>query len=53
MALIDVIPSPGGFPRGSDGKESARNAMLETWVQSLGGEDPLEEGMDSHSSILT
>ena len=23
----------------------------ETWVQSLGGEDPLEEGMASHSSI--
>ena len=28
-----------GFPGGSDGKESACNA--ETWVQSLGGEDPL------------
>ena len=25
----------------------------ETWVQSLGGEDPLEEGMTTHSSILT
>jgi len=22
------------------------------WVQSLGGEDPLEEGMTTHSSIL-
>ena len=22
------------------------------WVQSLGGEDPLEEGMETHSSIL-
>ena len=22
------------------------------WVQSLGGEDPLEEGMATHSSIL-
>ena len=25
--------------------------MQETWVQSLGGEDPLEEGMATHSSI--
>jgi len=27
-------------------------AMWETWVQSLGWEDPLEEGMVTHSSIL-
>ena len=27
-------------------------AMRETWVQSLGSEDPLEEGMATHSSIL-
>ena len=27
-------------------------AMLETWVQSLGQEDPLEEDMAMHSSIL-
>jgi len=27
-------------------------AMWETWVQSLGCEDPLEEGIASHSSIL-
>ena len=26
--------------------------MQETWVRSLGGEDPLEEGMATHSSIL-
>ena len=26
-------------------------AMEETWVQSLGCEDPLEEGMATHSSI--
>ena len=26
--------------------------MQETQVQSLGGEDPLEEGMATHSSIL-
>ena len=27
-------------------------AMWETWVKSLGWEDPLEEGMVTHSSIL-
>ena len=27
-------------------------AVQETWVQSLGWEDPLEEGPASHSSIL-
>ena len=27
-------------------------AMPETWVQSLGGEDPLKEDMATHSSIL-
>ena len=27
-------------------------AMPETWVQSLGGEDPLEKAMAIHSSIL-
>ena len=27
-------------------------AMQETWVQSLGWEDPLEEGMATYSSIL-
>ena len=28
------------------------SAMWETWVLSLGWEDPLEEGMATHSSIL-
>ena len=27
-------------------------AMWETWVQSLGWEDPLEEGVATHSSML-
>ena len=27
-------------------------AMWETWVQSLGWEDPLEKGMATHFSIL-
>ena len=28
------------------------SAMWEAWVQLLGWEDPLEEGMATHSSIL-
>ena len=40
------------FPGGSDGKESAAIAMLETWVRSLGWEDLLEKEMATHSSIL-
>ena len=28
-------------------------AMQEIWVQSLGWEDPLEEGMTTHASILS
>ena len=44
------ILSKRGFPSGSDGKESP--AMWETWVQSLGWEDPLEKGMATHSSTL-
>ena len=40
-----------GFPGGSDSKKNPP-AMQETWVQSLGWEDPLEEEMATHSSIL-
>ena len=39
-----------GFPGDSDGKELP--AMQETWLQSLGQEDPLEKSMATHSSIL-
>ena len=28
-------------------------AIQETWVWSLGGEDPLEKGMATHSSMLS
>ena len=38
------------FPGGSDGKRLP--AMWETWVQSLGREDPLEKEMVTHSSTL-
>ena len=36
---------------GSDSKESP--CTQETWVRSLGQEDPLEKGIAAHSSILT
>ena len=39
-----------GFPGGSVVKNPP--AMQETWVLSLGREDPLKGGMASHSSIL-
>ena len=39
------------LPRWLSGKEST--AILETWVRSLGQEDPLEKGMATHSSILS
>ena len=38
-----------GFPGGSDG---SLPAMWETWVWSLGQEDPPEKEMTTHSSIL-
>ena len=31
---------------------SANAGDIETWVQSLGQESPLEEGMATHSSVL-
>ena len=48
FALVLVLV---GFSGGSDNKESA-SAMQETWVRSLGWEDPLEKEMATHSSIL-
>ena len=43
-------PLTGGFPGGSVVKNLP--AVQETWVQSLGQGDPLEEGMVTHSSIF-
>ena len=37
------------FPDGSDGKECG---CMQNQVGSLGGDDPLEKGMATHSSIL-
>ena len=42
-----------GFPGGTSGKNPPANAGdRRDKVQSLGWEDPLEEGMATHSSIL-
>ena len=41
---------PLGFPGGSVVKNLP--AIQEAWVQSLGWQDPLEEEMTAHSSIL-
>ena len=59
--ISELGRSPGegiGYPPqhswSSLGAQTVKNlpAMWETWVQSLGWEDPLEEGMATHSSIL-
>ena len=39
-----------GFPGAQTVKKLP--AVQETWVRSLGGEDPLEKGMATHCSIL-
>ena len=46
-----IISQQRGFPGGSDSKESLCNGQ-ETWVWSLGREDPLEKRMATYSSIL-
>ena len=62
-ALQDLLPHPlftspaffwGGVGRVSLVAQTVKNplAMWETWVRSLGWEDPLEEGMATYSSIL-
>ena len=53
LAFIDLVIlgyMMMGFPAGSVVQNPP--AMQETWVQSLGWQDPLEEGMTTHSSIL-
>ena len=52
-----LIFTPGGFPDGSDGKKKKKKkkklpALQKTPVQSLDQEDPLEKGMETHSSFL-
>ena len=51
-SLISVVVCKG-LPSGSAVKNlPAMQKVQETLVRSLGGEDPLEEGMATHSTIL-
>ena len=50
---LTVYAQMMGFPGGTSGKELAcQYRRYETWVPSPGWEDPLEEEMATHSSIL-
>ena len=42
-----------GFPGGLDGLKKNLPEVQETWVQTLGQEDPPEKGKATHSRILT
>ena len=50
MALNESLCVYLDFTGGSESKESP--VIRETWIGSLGWEDPLEEGVATHSSIL-
>ena len=54
MYFSPSLPFFTFFPWGSLVAQLIKNppAMQETWVQSLGWEDPLEKGKATHSSIL-
>ena len=51
---IELYRQNSGSPGGSSGKETHLPVQerWEVWVELLGWEDPLEEGMATHSSIL-
>ena len=51
IAALEIWILFWGFPGGSESEESACNAGHQTWVQSLGQEDPLEKGMFTHPRI--
>ena len=53
IPILHILSSPKWCPQASQ-TQTVKNlhAMQETWVQSLGWEDPLEEGMATHSSTL-
>ena len=65
MSIYPTISKMWGFCRTESGffnkyiwvKEKAQTvknlpAVLQTWVWSLGGKDPLEKGMSTHSGTL-
>ena len=54
MYSTDIYGMPSKYARASLVAQLVKNlpAMQETWVRSLGWEDPLEKGKTTHSSIL-
>ena len=50
VAEMGFVITHLGFPGGSAVKNTP--AMWETWIRSLSWEDPLQEDMATHSSIL-
>ena len=50
----NILTGSKDYDRGFPGGSAVKNlpAMQETWIQSLSWEDPLEKGMETHSSIL-
>ena len=54
MHLLKLYLLKVTIPRDSLVAQAVKNlpSMQETWIQSLGWEDPLEKGMATHSSIL-
>ena len=54
MIVLSVGENCPGSQKCSLVAQTVKNlpAMRENWIQSLGWEDPLEEGMATHSSIL-
>ena len=55
LLVLILAHTAWGIPGGTSGKEPTCLSMQETkemQVQSLGGEDPLEEGTATRSSIL-
>ena len=51
---ISPVRSPSSLVWASMGAQTVKNmpAMQEPWVQALDQKDPLQEGMETHSSIL-
>ena len=54
MSILCIFKISRDFPGGSAVKNPpAMQEMQDTWVPSLGWEDPLEKGIATHSSILS
>ena len=54
MGFFALVVHQQGFPAGARGKEPTCQCRRhkETWVRSLGQEDPPEEGMATHFTVF-